>query len=79
MLSPQRLDVLMKQERYRAALELAQSFYDGSAKALVGLPANSRERKQAIAEKVLPAQLQLKIEYSTTRYFSDDGNTLKVC
>jgi hypothetical protein len=49
---------MVKQEKYKEAMELAQSFYDGSAKAVVGLPANSHERKQAIAERVkIPAHL----------------------
>ena len=48
----QRIDVLAKQGKYQEALYLAQSFYEGRAKAVVGLLGGSQKRKDLVAEKV---------------------------
>lgn len=59
----QRLDVLLKQEKYKEALVLAQSFYEGRAKAVVGLPGSAHKRKQVVADKV-------RVWAGTLQYFS---------
>ena len=49
MLSVQRIDVLVKQNKYNEALALALSFYDGRAKAVIGLHGSSKNKKDIIS------------------------------
>ena len=44
--------MLIRQEKYHPALSLAVSFYEGKAKAVVGLVGSSEKRKQQVAAKV---------------------------
>ena len=48
----QRIDVLIKQNRYQDALALGLSFYEGKAKAVVGLTGSQRMRKEIVANLV---------------------------
>ncbi|KAJ8418661.1 hypothetical protein AAFF_G00001600 [Aldrovandia affinis] len=48
----ERLDGLVKQERYDQALALAWKFSQGSAKAVVGLPGDKQMRKAVMANEV---------------------------
>ena len=48
----QRIDVLVKENRYQDALSLALSFHDGKAKAVVGLSGSSKSRKSVVAQLV---------------------------
>lgn len=48
----QRLDVLLRENRHQDAIALALTFYDGTAKAVIGLPVNARKRQHIVAEKV---------------------------
>ncbi|CAC5412316.1 VPS8 [Mytilus coruscus] len=48
-----RIDVLAKQNKYQDALALALSFYEGNAKAVVGLTGSSAKRKQIVADLML--------------------------
>ena len=52
MLSVQRIDVLVKQNKYNEALALALSFYDGRAKAVIGLSGSSKNKKDIISGMV---------------------------
>ncbi|VDI73693.1 vacuolar protein sorting-associated protein 8 [Mytilus galloprovincialis] len=49
----ERIDVLAKQNKYQDALALALSFYEGNAKAVVGLTGSSAKRKQIVADLML--------------------------
>jgi len=48
----QRIDVLVKQNHYQDALALALSFYEGTAKAVVGLTGSSSKRKEIVSDLV---------------------------
>lgn len=48
----QRIDVLVKQTKYNEALALALSFYDGRAKAVIGLTASSKNKKEVVSSLV---------------------------
>ena len=52
MLSVQRVDVLVKQNKYSEALALALSFYDSRAKAVIGLSGSSKNKKDIISGMV---------------------------
>ncbi|XP_033629373.1 vacuolar protein sorting-associated protein 8 homolog [Asterias rubens] len=49
----ERLDILEKEDKYKAALALALSFYNGKAKAVVGLFGNTEDRGKTVGEKIL--------------------------
>ena len=58
----ERIDVLVRNDRYSDALSLARSFYDGSARAVVGLStSNVQRRKEQVAERIM----QLLSQYVT--------------
>jgi len=48
-----RLNVLTKQQRYVDALALARSFYDGTARGVVGLKGGLSRGREVVAEKIL--------------------------
>ena len=48
----QRIDVMMKAQQYQEALALALSFYEGKAKAVIGLPPSHSKRTQIVAQLV---------------------------
>ncbi|XP_038127126.1 vacuolar protein sorting-associated protein 8 homolog isoform X3 [Cyprinodon tularosa] len=54
----ERLDCFLKQEHFPEALSLAWSFHEGTAKAVVGLHADSQKRKAAISDKMVELLLQ---------------------
>uniref|UniRef100_A0A8C8BDC3 Vacuolar protein sorting-associated protein 8 homolog n=1 Tax=Otus sunia TaxID=257818 RepID=A0A8C8BDC3_9STRI len=49
----ERVDHLLKQERLTDALALAWSFYEGKAKAVVGLSGDTNKRKAVIADRMV--------------------------
>uniref|UniRef100_A0A8C9EVH1 VPS8 subunit of CORVET complex n=1 Tax=Pavo cristatus TaxID=9049 RepID=A0A8C9EVH1_PAVCR len=49
----ERIDHLLKQERLTDALALAWSFYEGKAKAVVGLSGDTSKRKAVIADRMV--------------------------
>ncbi|XP_022112058.1 vacuolar protein sorting-associated protein 8 homolog isoform X1 [Acanthaster planci] len=49
----ERIEILVKDDKYKAALALAHSFYNGKAKAVVGLYGNIDTRRQTVAQKIL--------------------------
>ncbi|NXD17944.1 VPS8 protein, partial [Nothocercus nigrocapillus] len=49
----ERVDYLLKQERLTEALGLAWSFYEGKAKAVVGLTGDTSKRKAVIADRMV--------------------------
>ena len=48
----QRIDVLVKANQYQDALALALSFYEGKAKAVIGLSASHSKRAQVVSQLV---------------------------
>jgi len=48
-----RLDVLVRRDCYAAALQLARSFYDGSARAVVGRRAAGDRHRAQVAERIM--------------------------
>ncbi|OXB83440.1 UNVERIFIED_CONTAM: hypothetical protein H355_006287, partial [Colinus virginianus] len=52
-LGTKRIDHLLKQERLTDALALAWSFYEGKAKAVVGLSGDTSKRKAVIADRMV--------------------------
>ena len=48
----QRIDVLVKSNQYQDALALALSFYEGKAKAVIGLPASHSKRAHVVSQLV---------------------------
>ncbi|KAF4795304.1 Vacuolar protein sorting-associated protein 8 like protein [Turdus rufiventris] len=52
-LGTKRVDHLLKQERLTDALALAWSFYEGKAKAVVGLTGDTSKRKAVIADRMV--------------------------
>ncbi|XP_077997967.1 vacuolar protein sorting-associated protein 8 homolog isoform X1 [Glandiceps talaboti] len=49
----ERIDLLVKQSKFKDALTLALSFYTGRAKAVVGLIGGQYKRRKAVADKIL--------------------------
>uniref|UniRef100_A0A8C1MN87 VPS8 subunit of CORVET complex n=1 Tax=Cyprinus carpio TaxID=7962 RepID=A0A8C1MN87_CYPCA len=54
----ERVDHLLKQEKFMEALSLAWSFHEGTAKAVLGLFAEPAKRKGVVAEKMVEILLQ---------------------
>nr|CAB3267651.1 vacuolar protein sorting-associated protein 8 homolog [Phallusia mammillata] len=67
----QRIDIA-RSVGHKEALKLALTFYDGSAKAVVGLPAGQVERKNMIAE-VMQDILVEYVDLSMTKLCPDSG------
>jgi len=49
----ERIDLLVRHDRYSEALSLARSFYDASARAVVGLSGNVQRRQAQVAEHIM--------------------------
>jgi len=49
----ERIDVLVRHDRYSDALSLARSFYDGTARAVVALSSNVDRRQQQVTERIM--------------------------
>lgn len=54
----ERVDYLLKQEKFMEALSLAWSFHEGTAKAVLGLFADPAKRKGVVADKMVEILLQ---------------------
>uniref|UniRef100_A0A673IY43 Vacuolar protein sorting-associated protein 8 homolog n=1 Tax=Sinocyclocheilus rhinocerous TaxID=307959 RepID=A0A673IY43_9TELE len=54
----ERVDHLLKQEKFMEALSLAWSFHEGTAKAVLGLFADPAKRKGVVADKMVEILLQ---------------------
>ncbi|KAJ3610405.1 hypothetical protein NHX12_022497 [Muraenolepis orangiensis] len=54
----ERVDCLLRQERYGEALALAWSFHEGTAKAVVGLYGDPVKRKGVVADKMVEILIQ---------------------
>ena len=65
----QRIDVLVKQEKYHEALSLALSFYEGRAKAVLGLTGSTRQKKDQVADLVCVQQSLLLVKSLLQRKF----------
>jgi len=57
----ERIDLLVRHDRYSDALSLARSFYDGSARAVIGLSGSPQRRQEQVAERIM----QLLSQYVT--------------
>ena len=53
----QRINILVGQKKFGDALKLAATFYQGQAKAVVGLPRKAAERKQVVKQQVSARQV----------------------
>lgn len=83
-----RIDLLVRHECYDAALDLAQSFYSGTAKAVLGLQGNREERRNQVAERIL-SLLDCYVDLAMTRLCPARGrleeleahyvNTVSIC
>ena len=49
----ERIDLLVRRDRYPDALSLARSFYDGTGLAVVGLSGSVQQRKEQVAECIM--------------------------
>ncbi|NWW02149.1 VPS8 protein, partial [Oreocharis arfaki] len=67
----ERVDHLLKQERLTDALALAWSFYEGKAKAVVGLTGDTSKRKAVIADRM--AEILLHYTDRTLKKCPDQG------
>ncbi|XP_071103447.1 vacuolar protein sorting-associated protein 8 homolog [Haliotis cracherodii] len=68
----ERLEVLVKQNKYQEALALALSFYEGKAKAVVGLTGPQKQRKDIIAHLMLDLLFNY-VDLSMTRLCPEKG------
>ncbi|XP_064597923.1 vacuolar protein sorting-associated protein 8 homolog [Liolophura sinensis] len=68
----ERIDVLVKQNRYRDALALALSFYEGRAKAVLGLSGSPQKKRETIAELMLDLLFEF-VDLSMTQFCPDQG------
>lgn len=83
-----RIDLLVRHECYDAALNLAQSFYNGTAKAVLGLQGNKDERRNQVTERIL-SLLDSYVDLAMTRLCPAHGkleeleahyvNTVSIC
>jgi len=65
----QRIDILVKQNRYKDSLRLAQSFFEGKAKAVVGLLGGAQKRRKSVSNMVKKICLSLyTVTQSTILY-----------
>lgn len=58
----------MKQNKYQEALALALSFYEGKAKAVVGLTGSQKQRKDIVAHLV-SVECSVNMENYSDRVF----------
>ncbi|XP_014767622.1 vacuolar protein sorting-associated protein 8 homolog isoform X2 [Octopus bimaculoides] len=68
----ERIEVLVKQNKYRSALALALSFYEGKAKAVVGLVGSSRKRKGIVKDLMLNLLFEF-VDLSMTQFCPEKG------
>ncbi|XP_041374342.1 vacuolar protein sorting-associated protein 8 homolog isoform X2 [Gigantopelta aegis] len=68
----ERIDVLIKQNRYQDALALGLSFYENKAKAVVGLTGSQRMRKEIVANLILDLLFDY-VDLSMTKLCPEKG------
>jgi hypothetical protein len=68
----ERLELLLKQDRYSDALSLARSFYDGTAHCVVGLTGTVERRCLLIADKIMELLTQY-VDLAMTRLCPSHG------
>ncbi|XP_064646589.1 vacuolar protein sorting-associated protein 8 homolog isoform X2 [Lineus longissimus] len=68
----ERIENLVKQNNYQDALTMAQSFYEGKAKAVIGLLGGQQKRKKIVAAKMLDL-LQNYVDISMTKNLPERG------
>ncbi|GAB1606858.1 vacuolar protein sorting-associated protein 8 homolog isoform X3 [Argonauta hians] len=68
----ERIEVLVKQNKYRSALCLSLSFYDGRAKAVVGLIGSSKKRKSIVKDLMLNLLFEF-VDLSMTQFCPEKG------
>ncbi|ESO93558.1 hypothetical protein LOTGIDRAFT_215952 [Lottia gigantea] len=68
----ERIDVLVKQNKYHEALSLALSFYDGKAKAVVSLTSSSSKRRDIVSHLILELLFDY-VDLSMTKLCPDKG------
>ncbi|KAL4217419.1 Vacuolar protein sorting-associated protein 8 [Mactra antiquata] len=68
----ERIEVLVNESRYQDALALALSFYEGKAKAVVGLSGPSLKKKEVVADLMLDILFQY-VDLSMTQYCPEKG------
>ncbi|XP_053385366.1 vacuolar protein sorting-associated protein 8 homolog [Mercenaria mercenaria] len=68
----ERIDVLVKDNRYQDALALALSFYEGKAKAVVSLQGTSAKKKEMVADLMLDLLFQY-VDLSMTQFCPEKG------
>ncbi|KJE92646.1 Vps8-like protein [Capsaspora owczarzaki ATCC 30864] len=62
----ERIAILVRQSKFLEALALAKEFYDGTAKAIIGLPLNAARRREIVSEQMTDLLLAyLDISIST--------------
>ena len=71
----ERLDHLIKENRYRQALALGAEFYQDHGKTLVGLKGPKEKKKELIAEKLLSILLKF-LDVSMTKNFPLEGDVI---
>ncbi|PVD38848.1 hypothetical protein C0Q70_01472 [Pomacea canaliculata] len=67
-----RIDVLVKAGQYHDALALALSFYEGKAKAVVGLPSSHSQRAQIVSHQIIDILFEF-VDLSMTKLCPDKG------
>ncbi|KAL5005898.1 hypothetical protein ScPMuIL_017056 [Solemya velum] len=67
-----RIDVLVRQEKYQDALALSLSFYEGKAKAVVGLVGSSNKKRSIVSNLMLDLLFQY-VDLSMTSLCPEQG------
>ncbi|KAJ8320304.1 hypothetical protein KUTeg_001891 [Tegillarca granosa] len=67
-----RIDVLVKQNNYQDALALALSFYEGKAKAVLGLLGSHRQKKKTVSDLMLDLLFDY-VDLSMTKLCPEKG------
>ena len=68
----ERIDVLVRRDQYSEALSMARSFYDSSARAVVGLTGSIEQRRQQLSERIMDL-LSRYVTLSMTRLCPSHG------
>ncbi|CAE1274106.1 VPS8 [Acanthosepion pharaonis] len=68
----ERIDVLVKQNKHREALALALSFYEGKAKAVVGLMGSTKKKKCVVKDMMLNLLFEF-VDLSMTQFCPEKG------
>ncbi|KAL3853951.1 hypothetical protein ACJMK2_013245 [Sinanodonta woodiana] len=68
----ERIDVLVQEKKFQEALSLAQSFYEGKAKAVVGMTHSHSKRKEIVSELMLDILFK-HVDLSMTQFCPEKG------